>query len=77
MEGGALSLGGTDLPVCQRIQIGMKPMPLAQPTKRTSDGGITYDVSINVSMAEMQAWSPDRIASFFSGLARVLAAKNG
>jgi hypothetical protein len=54
-----------------------KPMPLAQPTKRTSDGGITYDVSINVSMAEMKDWTPDRITAFFAGIAQVLAAKNG
>lgn len=54
-----------------------KPMPLAQPTKRTSDGGITYDISINVSMAEMKDWTPDRITAFFAGIAQVLAAKNG
>lgn len=54
-----------------------KPTPLDQPTKRTSDGGITYDVSISVSMAEMKDWTPDRITAFFAGIAQVLAAKNG
>lgn len=53
-----------------------QPTPWAQPTKR-NDGGITYDVSINVSMAEMKDWTPDRIAAFFAGIAQVLAAKNG
>ena len=46
-------------------------------TARNDGGAISFQCSIDVSMSEMQAWSPDRIASFFSGLAQVLAAKNG
>lgn len=47
------------------------------PARHATEGGINFDVSINVSMAEMRDWTPERIASFFAGMAQVLAAKNG
>ncbi len=42
-----------------------------QPT----EGVVQFHVSVKVDMAEFAGWSPDRISSFFSGIAQVLAAK--
>lgn len=39
------------------------------------EGKVQFFVNINVDMAEISRWSPDRIAAFFAGLAQVLAAK--
>jgi hypothetical protein len=39
-------------------------------------GAINLDISIQVDLAEMRDWSPDRITSFFGGVAQILAAKN-
>lgn len=39
------------------------------------EGKVQFYVNINVDMAEISRWSPDRIAAFFAGLAQVLAAK--
>ncbi|MCC8983085.1 hypothetical protein [Bradyrhizobium acaciae] len=53
------------------------PPPSASPMSAPQNaGGIGLDVSINVSMAEMKDWSPERITAFFTGIAQVLAAKN-
>ncbi len=41
----------------------------------TTEGMIQFDVNVRVRMSEMAGWSSDRIASFFSGMAQVLAAK--
>lgn len=41
----------------------------------TGAGAISFQVNVSVDMAEMKGWSPDRIASFFSGLAQVIAAQ--
>jgi hypothetical protein len=43
----------------------------AQPT----EGVVRFNVSVKVDMAEFAGWKPDRIASFFGGIAQVLAAK--
>lgn len=43
----------------------------AQPT----EGMVRFNVSVKVDMSEFAGWKPDRIASFFSGIAQVLAAK--
>jgi hypothetical protein len=40
----------------------------------TEGGSIAYDVSIRVRMSDMGGWSADRISSFFTGLAQVVAA---
>lgn len=51
--------------------------PSVAPARDTHGvGGVAFDVSINVSMAEMKDWSPERITAFFTGIAQVLAAKN-
>lgn len=42
-----------------------------QPT----EGTVQFHVSVRVDMQEFAGWRPDRIASFFSGIAQVLAAK--
>lgn len=44
-----------------------------QPT----EGQVQFNVSVRVSMSEFAGWSPDRISSFFAGIAAVLAAKAG
>jgi hypothetical protein len=41
----------------------------------SSDGGVTFNVSVQVDMAEFATWRPDRIQAFFRGIAEVLAAK--
>lgn len=38
-------------------------------------GGINFNVSISADMAEISRWPPDRIAAFFDGLAKVIAAR--
>jgi hypothetical protein len=43
----------------------------AQPT----EGVVQFHVSVRVDMAEFANWKADRIASFFGGIAQVLAAK--
>jgi hypothetical protein len=40
-------------------------------------GGVQFHVNINVSMEELGSWKPERIAAFFAGMAKVLAAKSG
>jgi hypothetical protein len=40
-------------------------------------GAVQFHINIDVSMTEIAGWSPDRIAAFFSGMAKVLAAKSG
>ena len=40
-------------------------------------GSIGFHVDIQIEMAEISSWKPDRITAFFSGLAQVLAAKRG
>jgi hypothetical protein len=38
-------------------------------------GGVSFNVNVNVDMAEFANWRPDRIQAFFRGMAEVLAAK--
>jgi hypothetical protein len=40
-----------------------------------TEGGMRFNVSVAVDMAEMANWRPDRITAFFAGIAQVLAAK--
>jgi len=47
--------------------------PAASPQK---DGSINLEIGIQVNLAEMRDWTPDRIAAFFAGIAQILAAKN-
>lgn len=39
------------------------------------EGQIRFAVSVNIDVAELRGWSPDRIAKLFSGISDVLAAK--
>ena len=50
----------------------VEPRPVSRPV---SGGGVQFDVSINIDMADLAQWSPDRIAAFMEGLAKVIAAK--
>ncbi len=43
----------------------------SQPT----EGMVRFNVSVRIDMAEFAGWKPERIASFFAGIAQVLAAK--
>ena len=40
-----------------------------------TEGVVQFHVSVKVDMKEFAGWEPERIASFFSGIAQVLAAK--
>jgi len=39
------------------------------------EGVVQFHVSVKVNMSEFAGWHPDRISSFFAGIAQVLAAK--
>lgn len=41
------------------------------------EGGVSFQVGIHVDMEELAGWEPERIAAFFAGMAKVLAAKGG
>lgn len=41
------------------------------------EGAIRFAVSVNIDLAEMRGWSPDRIAKLFEGISKVIAAKGG
>lgn len=65
------------VPMPPPVRPAFSPPPPAIPTNAPSNaGGIGFEVSINVSMAEMKDWTPERITAFFTGIAQVLAAKN-
>jgi hypothetical protein len=42
----------------------------------SKQGAINLHIDIDVDLAEMRDWTPERITAFFSGIAQVLAAKN-
>ena len=42
---------------------------------QSTDGGVTFNVNVQVDMAEFATWRPERISAFFRGIAEVLAAK--
>jgi hypothetical protein len=58
-----------------------KDAALSQPATNSGPfmgrGSISLAVNIEVDMAEVATWRPERIAAFFSGLAAVVAAKRG
>ena len=39
------------------------------------NAAVNFNVSVKLDMKEMEHWKPERIAAFFSGLARIMAAK--
>jgi hypothetical protein len=43
--------------------------------KDDTSGGVSFDVSVHVSMSDFAGWRPERISAFFGGIAAVLAAK--
>ena len=45
------------------------------PQSSTPQGGVQFSISMKVDMKELSGWQPDRIAKFFEGIAKVLAAK--
>src|SRR4051812_35970064 len=40
-----------------------------------AEGCVQFCISVKVDMAELARWEPDRIAMFFNGIAKVVAAK--
>jgi hypothetical protein len=40
-----------------------------------AQGVVNFHVDVKINMSEFAQWSPDRISSFFAGIAQVLAAK--
>ena len=38
------------------------------------DGGVRFYIDLKISAAEIGTWTPERIASFFDGLAKVQSA---
>jgi hypothetical protein len=50
-----------------------RPAPSAAPS---NDGGVNFNIDVQISMAEMKDWSADRITALFTGIAQVLAAKH-
>lgn len=48
---------------------------LATSFSKEKEGLVAFNVSVRVDMSEFKGWSADRITSFFSGIAQVLAAK--
>jgi hypothetical protein len=52
--------------------------PTTPPTQTPKPlGGVQFSIAIDVDIAELSTWSPDRLTAFFSGLAAVIAAKEG
>lgn len=50
--------------------------PQGKPKSDVNDAGaLKFNIGINVDMAELATWSPERITAFFSGMAQVIAAK--
>ena len=41
----------------------------------TTEGQVQFNIAVKVNMGEFATWQADRIASFFGGIAQVLAAK--
>lgn len=37
-------------------------------------GGIVFNITCRVGIAEMREWTPERITAFFNGIARVVCA---
>jgi len=53
-----------------------EPAPVISPQATPSAGAITFQVKIDVNMADLAGWPADRIAAFFNGMAAVIAAQN-
>ena len=63
-------------PVATPVEVAPKSFFGGGPaTPKAAAGGISFQINVNVDMAEMSGWSADRIASFFAGVAQVLAAQ--
>ncbi len=50
------------------------PIPSGNLTPQ--NGAINLQIAVDVNLAEMRDWSPERITAFFGGIAQILAAKN-
>ena len=58
-----------------------QPEPAQKPGKnvttalKSTAGGVSFNVDVQVDMADFATWRPERIQAFFRGIAEVLAAK--
>ena len=64
-------------PPPQAAQETIKPVKWrdGQSSQATTDGVINLHVDVQVSLADLRGWSPERIEKFFSGIAQVVAAQ--
>lgn len=53
------------------------PKPRKSEEANSPGEGITFQIGLNIGMKEIGSWSPERITSFFDGVAKVLTAKSG
>jgi hypothetical protein len=87
-EGSTIKLSSKDIPMeasapatRESAPPAPEPVPLRSPgdvrTGFTASpaGAVSFNVNVNVDMAEFASWRPDRIQAFFRGIAEVLAAK--
>lgn len=54
---------------------GQSPTVVSSSFAQHPEGRVQFVVSVSVDMSEFGSWRADRIAAFFSGIAKVLAAK--
>jgi hypothetical protein len=66
----------SEVPPPQPQSTGFRSTVSASSTSSPKDGSINLDIGIQVNLAEMRDWTPDRITAFFGGIAQILAAKN-
>jgi hypothetical protein len=64
----------TSGPLTQATPTSHAPPP-ASIAAAMSGGGVQFDFSIRVGMAEIAGWPAERITAFFAGLAQVIAAR--
>lgn len=88
LANGVVTRSGEDIPVSEPLMDNAedntkkalhKPIPATRiPTVAPSrEGRLQFNISLDISMAELSSWPADRISAFFGGVAQVLAAKAG
>jgi hypothetical protein len=68
---------GPAAPAPERRDATVRPTVATSFTKDLAEGLVQFNVSVRVNMSEFGSWEADRITAFFSGIAKVLAAKSG
>jgi hypothetical protein len=65
----------TSSEAASRDQVKRETAPRLSTTFSQQEGVVQFHIGVKVNMSEFAGWSPDRITSFFAGIAQVLAAK--